>query len=59
MLNNGGKGQRRTDMLTKETKWWVQTSTDFGSLAVYAYRRDSLQAVLGPSLRLPAPSAVT
>jgi hypothetical protein len=36
------------DMLTKKTKWSVQTSTDFGGLAVYAYRRDKLPAGAGP-----------
>ena len=47
VLNNGGKVNDPLNMLTKETKWSVQKSADFGGLAIYAYRRDKLPAGAG------------
>jgi hypothetical protein len=59
VLNKGGKVNDALNMLTKKTKWSVQKSADFGGKAVYSYCRTSCPQVPGPSLRLPAPSAVT
>jgi hypothetical protein len=47
LLNKGGTLKDGLKMLTTQTGWSVQTSADFGGLALYAYCKDKLPSGAG------------